>query len=91
MNCKPGDLAIVVKSVAGNEGRILTVLRWIGHIQGFSGNDWWETDVEVRTLLGGRIAAMRDSFLRPIRPQSDGARDETLGWLPVPTKETEAA
>jgi hypothetical protein len=32
-------------------------------------------------------ACVPDYALRPIRPQADDARDETLDWLPVPRKE----
>jgi hypothetical protein len=30
MNCKPGDLAIIVKSLAGNEGKIVRCVRLRG-------------------------------------------------------------
>ncbi len=82
MNCKPGDLAITVKSFAGNEGKICTVLKWIGEVPGYCGRDWWETDVYFKTILGDLVKMTRDSFVRPIRP--DSYEDETLQWAPIP-------
>lgn len=71
MNCKQGDLAIYVKSKAGNEGRIVRVIRWLGSVDGLAGNDWWEIDGRARTIKGDWINCSRDSKLRPIRPDSD--------------------
>lgn len=48
-------------------------------------------EVKVNGPLGHRLTrfgATSDSNLRPIRDPGDGARDETLNWLPLPHKET---
>ena len=76
MNCKPGDLAIAVKSVAGNEGKIMTCVRYIGEIKGFEGKDHWEVDRLLPARMGGEYPFCRDSYLRPIRP-NDG-EDEII-------------
>lgn len=34
-----------------------------------------------------RVSVISDECLRPIRDPGDDARDETLDWLPVPSKE----
>ena len=42
-------------------------------------------------FLVTRSAAMWDSRLKPWRDPGDDAKDETLSWLPVPTREKEHA
>lgn len=78
MNCKPGDLAVMVKSGAGNEGRILTCIRFIGRVSGYEGSDYWEVDKALTSKFGDKTRIARDSQLRPIRPQSDDATDEMV-------------
>lgn len=93
MNCKPGELAIVVRSTVGNEGRIVRCLHlasdgdmnrhgvWIG-----GADPVWLLDGLCRwvhPLLGERLVPfMTDSALRPIR-DNDG-EDETLTWAGKP-------
>jgi hypothetical protein len=88
MNCKPGDLAIAIRSKAGNEGRIFRCIRFVGSLSGFLGDDYWLTDQLSPTKHGDMDPHYRDSWLRPIRDPGDDARDETLDWLPSPAKET---
>lgn len=81
LNCKPGDLAIVVKSMAGNEGKIVRVLKFRGIDVWHHGNDLWETD----TTAPGTIAKsnlFRDEWLRPLRDSKEP--DETLTWAGKP-------
>ena len=85
MNCKQGDLAIAIRSTAGNEGKIFQCLRFIGQIPDFIGNDYWQIDRVLMSKHGYMVDVFRDSFIRPIRDQ-DG-QDETLTWLDVPSKE----
>ena len=85
MNCKPGDLAIVVGGdplVPPPLGAIVrvTVLNYI-----FS--DCWETDPPIFDPSGRHFIVIQDAHLRPIRNPGDDAQDETLTWLPVPQKE----
>lgn len=92
MNCRPGDLAIVVQ-VRIPEGlhNLGKVVRCLSTTKGpISGLPCWRTDPPL-TTTGTRQAVVRDAHLRPIRDPGDDARDETLEWLPVPSRETEAA
>lgn len=88
MNCKPGDLAIVVMSLAGNEGKIVRCIRLVPggkRWKEFGLCDTWETDTMLPNIAGYENNLMRDAQLRPIR-DNDG-EDETLQWAPVPVKE----
>ncbi|MDE1866978.1 MAG: hypothetical protein KGI08_04615 [Thaumarchaeota archaeon] len=84
MNCKQGDLAIVVKSTAGNEGKIVTCLKLFNKVPGRtdSHGPLWETDTALNNFNGltGKIVGttryIPDSFLRPIKGL-DELEDET--------------
>jgi hypothetical protein len=85
MNCKPGDLAVVVKSATRpeNVGRIVRCVRRtvrIGHKSRLP-LDCWVVEPDI-TLCG----AIADECLRPIRDQ-DGD-DETLTWAGKPEQVT---
>ena len=97
LNCKPGDLAVVVRSYCKNEGRILTCVRLAaadelasrGHF------DWmlepvWVTDSELRCSDGGTTRFYPDGRLRPLR-DSEG-EDEVLRMVgrPLVPKREEA-
>ena len=91
MRCKQGDLAIVVKSKAGNEGKVLTCLKLAtpedleAHFL-HSDVPVWHVDVLIKNKTNGRsYKFVRDQNLKPIRP-SEG-QDETLSWKDVPHKE----
>ena len=91
MNCKQGELAIVVKSFAGNEGKIVRCKKLLlGHKQinqemGVHYSPAWETESNFLGCFGGVHGILADFQLRPLR-DSDG-EDETLQWAPVPSKE----
>jgi len=91
MNCKPGDLAIQVRSYAGNEGRVMTCIRLATRDEiskfGFSIllGAVWLTDQLLVTNHGTQTPLSADSLLRPIRDTP--GEDETLQWLDVPTTE----
>lgn len=98
MNCKQGDLAIVVRSWAGNEGKIVRCLRLATEreiscvsFDKTSGPVWVTDSVLFYAYRDGPKAGSGplclDSYLRPIRDPGDDATDETLTWLPVPRKE----
>ncbi len=81
LNCKPGDLAVIVSAKdARNIGKIIEVLELLD----FSFGPAW-------TFKGGVPDAERrmvmDYCLRPIRDPGGDAVDETLTWLPVPELE----
>jgi hypothetical protein len=86
LNCKTGDLAIIIQGVTSNRnvGKLVTVLGpaqqhgyWIVHC-----------DHPMKTILGGlfssesTVGPIEDYRLRPIRHPGDGAIDESAAWLP---------
>lgn len=89
MNCKPGDLAVIVKpgTTTRNLGRLVHVLHAI------NSSDWW-IEVVGAPMHGYRsgneawakFGIVEDHRLRPIRDQP-GA-DESLTWAPAPTVRT---
>lgn len=99
MNCKPGDLAIMVNSLATNNGKIYRVLDFVGgmRIEERDGTtrslyDCWRVECLCRTVGSkgkwyrpGEIAIASDAQLRPIRDPGDDAKDEML--RPLPHKE----
>jgi hypothetical protein len=91
MNCKPGDMAVYVRSDSCNLGKIVRVLRFVGKVDGWTGDDRWLTDSLQVGAYGGRTNTARDSNLRPIRDPGDDATDETLLWLPSPSRTKEEA
>ena len=91
MNCKPGDLALIVYSRAGNEGKIVRCLRFIGHVPGWAGYDCWEIDQSIKGTFGDLTNTVQDAHLRPLRDPGDDAQDESLSWLPVPSREEVSA
>ncbi len=94
MNCKQGDLAIIVRSRAGNEGKVLTCLRlatssecksesvaWSGPV--------WVTDADIPDTWGETTRLYPDERLRPLR-DSDG-EDEVLRLVGRPVGTPQAA
>jgi hypothetical protein len=96
MNCEKGDLAVIVKSIAGNEGKIATCIRLASYEEvmreGFFA--WarlivWVTDGEFIINNGGTTSLAPDEYLKPLR--DNPGTDETLLWAPVPSKLKEKA
>jgi hypothetical protein len=98
-NCKAGDLAVFIKSYAGNEGKIVTCLR-IATTQKlitdkytfFDGPVWvLDQEVNIADIDTGEIIDKLpyglDSYLRPIR-DTEG-EDEMLSIAGKPVKEIE--
>ena len=87
MNCKQGDLAVIVRSSAGNEGRVLTCLRLASQEE--CANDgviWWLelegpvwlTDASLRTSTKGQTRLYPDARLRPLRDSDSDSDGEML-------------
>ncbi len=112
MNCKPGDLAVIVRMrdpVARHFiGRFVVVLHAApahsfvlpdGYPHVASPPNYWlckfQSPIGVPIRGPGprntMYASIHDECLRPIRDPGDDATDETLQWLPTPSKETETA
>lgn len=99
MNCKPGDLAIRIKAFQDSVIPVGAVVRCLHFDTGISylvgAND--ETPIVARgtwlvewngiTGVDGLEFGMLDEHLRSIRDPGDDAQDETLSWLPVPSRE----
>ena len=83
MNCRPGDIAVVVSTLgfrfleSRTLGHIVKVVRPAAPRHPFGA--MWE--VEHRN-----IKAAADACLRPIRDPGDDARDESFSWRPAPEK-----
>jgi hypothetical protein len=85
MNCKPGDLAVFVRSYIGNEGKIVRILRLadVHERRDYDPSEIiWATDRPVLDTFGGWGCTAIDSYLRPIRDPGDDAVDESKAWLP---------
>lgn len=95
MNCKPGDLAVIVKSYAGNEGKIVRCLEPRPNHKFLDLRDGtffiafgWLLDTEIKGRYGRTATVAADFQLRPLR-NSDGA-DETLTWKAIPSPKVTA-
>jgi hypothetical protein len=92
LNCKPGDLARYVGKVPANIGRFVRTVEFVKE----PSQKWpgvivpsWSVNPPLYMPDGSRARLVADRLLRPIRDPGEDARDETLSWLPVPTKNTE--
>jgi len=83
MNCKPGDMAIIIRSQAGNEGKLVDIIAPLGTNPVFDGSRWnygsnrdkfsWLVRTRGQPLLSTRGDSyiempFPDAFMRPIRP-----------------------
>jgi hypothetical protein len=84
MNCKQGDIAIVVRSQAGNEGKIVRCLQlipafmWVNRDGSTDILPSWEIDIPLKGVDGDVEPVIADNQLRPIRPgdiSDDEVRD----------------
>lgn len=75
MNCRPGDLAVVVKSQYDQTqiGKIVRVVEWCTWTKG------WIVSPPILFY-----PSVHDEVLRPIRDPGADAVDEVLQRLPVP-------
>jgi hypothetical protein len=71
MNCKQGDIAVIVRSAANNEGRIVTCLEYVG-LAGHDGlvetehgiilmqdGDYWRVDIKLN-IKNSRVGTVSD-------------------------------
>lgn len=100
MNCKPGDLAIIIKAdgdgIPGQisrklVGHIVRVVKLVKPSDEFHcyADLVWRFEEPILIVIDGRkysADGMADDALRPIR-DNDG-EDETLTWAGKPHKET---
>lgn len=102
MNCKPGDLCVIVRSMAGNEGVLCKVLDPMGCEPLFEGYIWgegagpcWLVELgrQVKTIVAGQLVSrcpIPDAWLRPILPPPGTVTTDEVRELYSP-KQTEAA
>ena len=93
MNCKPGQMAMVVRGEPKeNLGRVVRVLERVGNpSELIHGCVLWFYEGDLSMGDGTRAEAVADDCLRPLKDPGDDARDETLSWLDVPSKQGEPA
>lgn len=90
MNCRKGDIAIIVGGELGNEGGMVRV---VGTDSRCWGEEWLcEALSELRTSTGvvsrpGEYGYCEDRFLRPITPPPGTISDEEVRELYSPTQE----
>ena len=94
MNCKKGDLAVIVRSDAGNEGKIVRCLRyepWFSQRVGEPPRwiESWLIDKPLFGWAGDVTHHIEDYKLRPLR-DSDG-EDEVLRLVGKPRNERQEA
>ncbi len=91
LNCWPGCWAIMVKSYAGNEGKVVRCVEFLGEMKfKMAGKDFaWRIDRKLPAASGGVSDVAMDSALRPLH-DSDG-QDEMLRIACLPNKETTPA
>lgn len=90
MNCKPGDMAILVHSDAGNEGKIVTVIRLASEheltkcVFTQQYGPVWRIDRPIQTtstLEANKHPFAIDAWMRPILPPEEPitvTRDEEV-------------
>lgn len=89
MNCKPGDLAVVIGGFPENVGAVVTVLASASEETNFWGCQIWLVEVTGRPLKAMHnrlgfvadvtgILNMKDTLLRPVSglPLNDDVKDE---------------
>jgi len=103
VNCKPGDLAIRVSGPGNAYIPIGSIVRCISyrpgkaiskHLDGSSRiikNRWHVERNGKQSSHLGLDLTIPDSELRPILNPGEDAQDETLSWVPVPSREEETA
>lgn len=99
--CRVGDLAIVLRSMHGHEGKIVRVLAYYGNATFKSGREaqhCWLCEASyfrgkcLEAKRNGADVLVPDEDLRPIRNPGEDAQDEGRAWLPpVPTQHKETA
>ena len=75
MNCKKGDMALIIKSRAGNVGKVVTCLEFVGALEGWSAGDLWLVDKKLPANIGCPDPYVSDAWLMPIGRK---AKDKNL-------------
>lgn len=75
----------MVRSMAGNEGKIVTCVSIEYNPYTIEFGTVWIIDRFLPNILGGKSRWVPDAWLRPIR--DNPGQDETLEWKEVPENE----
>ena len=95
MNCKQGDLAIIVGTTNFNAGKIVRCLKLLptarlnippGIVE--TAPNVWLVEPPLMAWTGNLSTLVRDRNLRPIRDPGDDERDEMLRPLPIKRPQT---
>lgn len=87
MNCKPNELAVVVRRFPGAKsncvGKIVRTVEFVGRAICINApdieiNDAWNVEFRGATTRLGYMLGVPDSCLRPIRNPGDNAVDEMV-------------
>ena len=89
LNCKQGDLAVIVRSASGNEGKIVRCLALVMDAWAWGYGPRWITEPPVIGNAFGTIVPPLDACMRPLR-DSDG-EDEVLRLVGRPVGTPQAA
>ena len=89
MNCKPGELAFVVKSWSGNEGKVVKCLYLVDVVRDYkplTPGPFWVIDRQLSRGVAPSTNVIADACLRPIRPgdMSDETPTEVIKKLTEP-------
>lgn len=88
MNCKPGEVAVIVRcDNKKNLGKVVRCVEFRSSVKFVDGMvaDSWRVDVKLLSVYPGRIATtVPDAWLRPIRDQK--GTDEMLRIAGKPKK-----
>lgn len=63
---EPGCLAVIIRSKAGNEGKVVRVGNYLGKVIGFGGDNRWEIDITLKTNLEKLCNHVREEWLMRI-------------------------
>ena len=88
MNCRPGDLAIIVRvECASEQWFIGRIVRCVAAFQRLGGT-CWTIETPLYGPDGTKYTAAFDRSLKPLRDPGDDARDESFSWCPAPENVT---
>lgn len=81
LRCKPGQLAMIIKSSVGNEGKVVRCLRLRPHSEFNFPTEFgpvWEVDTLLLTSHGNWVPAMYDAWLMPLNDEMVKQHDAEL-------------
>jgi hypothetical protein len=80
-----GCRAVIVGSAAGNDGIIVTIGKYIGHVNGWVEDNYWEIDKAINSKHGTKHDFCGEKKLRRIDDEDTTTWEhvaETIGFIP---------